>query len=94
MERYRTDIGQNSGKWPKIGRFSASGRTQNGPERGSDTPPILKSGGPILKSNPPALKSHPPTLKSEQKKAGYFSSPAFNNKSVVMFDNTKIQKVL
>ena len=70
----------------------------NAPERGSKWAflggPILKRGGPILKSNPPALKSHPPTLKSEQKKAGYFSSPAFHNKSVVMFDNTNIQKVL
>ena len=63
----------------------------NAPERGSKWAFL---GGPILKRGGPILKSNPPTLKSEQKKAGYFSSPAFNNKSVVMFDNTKIQKVL
>ena len=53
----------------------------------------IKEGGSYIKEGPSCIKEQPSYVKGEIKKAGYYSSPAFPNKSAVMFDSVNIQKV-
>lgn len=53
----------------------------------------IKEWGSYIKELPSCIKEQPSCTKEEIKKAGYFSSPAFPNKSAVMFDFVNIQKV-
>ena len=49
--------------------------------------------GSYIKEGGSYIKELPSYVKGEIKKAGYYSSPAFPNKSAVMFDSVNIQKV-
>lgn len=51
----------------------------------------IKEGGSYIKEGPSCIKGS--CTKEEIKKAGYFSSPAFPNKSAVMFDSVNIQRI-
>ena len=76
-------------KWPKIAPKRAARGGSNGPSGGS----YIKEGGSYIKELPSCIKEQPSCIKEEIKKAGYLTSPAFNDKRVVMFDSSKIQKV-
>jgi hypothetical protein len=89
VERYRTNTGKKGQNWPKISPKQAARGGSNGPFWGS----YIKEVGSYIKELPSCIKEQPSYVKGEIKKAGYYSSPAFPNKSAVMFDPVNIQKV-
>lgn len=76
-------------KWPKIDPKRAARGGSNGSAGGS----YIKEWGSYIKEGPSCIKEQPSCIKEEIKKAGYFSSPAFPNKSAVMFDFVNIQRI-
>lgn len=82
-------VSKTGQKWPKIALKRAARGGSNGAAGGS----YIKEWGSYIKELPSCIKEQPSCIKEEIKKAGYFSSPAFPNKSAVMFDSVNIQRI-